>query len=107
MGHQQNTIKFFLRCSVVAGIVISLSSGFDILLERSSSEGNKNDQVSSSGTLYGDCLDKDDKPINNGSPCALVVIPEERKASSKQTCAVGVCKNGTCTNIDKTECANN
>uniref|UniRef100_A0A224YEW4 Evasin n=1 Tax=Rhipicephalus zambeziensis TaxID=60191 RepID=A0A224YEW4_9ACAR len=107
MGYQQSSITFFMRCSVVAGIVICLSSGLDILLERSSSGSNKNDQVGSTGELYANCLSKNGTPINDGLSCGLVVIVEARKASNKETCAHGVCKNGTCTKIEKTDCANN
>ncbi|XP_037513937.1 uncharacterized protein LOC119390397 isoform X2 [Rhipicephalus sanguineus] len=86
MRHQQSALKFLLRCSVAAGIIVCLSTGFELLLERADSGAEKNAQVGSTG---------------------LMVVFEERKENVKQTCMEGVCRNGTCTNINKTDCSNN
>ncbi|XP_037513936.1 uncharacterized protein LOC119390397 isoform X1 [Rhipicephalus sanguineus] len=107
MRHQQSALKFLLRCSVAAGIIVCLSTGFELLLERADSGAEKNAQVGSTGQVYVDCLSKNGTPINDGGKCALMVVFEERKENVKQTCMEGVCRNGTCTNINKTDCSNN
>uniref|UniRef100_A0A131YGQ0 Evasin n=1 Tax=Rhipicephalus appendiculatus TaxID=34631 RepID=A0A131YGQ0_RHIAP len=107
MRHQQNALHFFLRCTILAGTVVCLSTGFELILERSSAESDKNSQVASTGQFKGDCLAKNGTPIHNGQPCGLTIIVEERKDDTKPTCGQGVCKNGTCTEIQKTNCDNN
>ncbi|KAL1448092.1 hypothetical protein MTO96_044156 [Rhipicephalus appendiculatus] len=51
MRHQQSILKFLLRCSIAAGIVIGLTTGFELLLERTDSEPDKNTQLGSTGAL--------------------------------------------------------